>query len=142
VIEIYRTRWLIEELFKALKTGCAIEKRQLESYEALTNALAMFLPIAWQLLLLRSMERTETSAVAKEALTPTQIQILRARVPKFPADPTVSDALRAVAYMGGHFVKTPPGWMVLGRGLVKLLDLEAGFLLAQSLMTIPAVGND
>ena len=44
VIEIYRTRWLIEELFKALKTGCAFEKRQLESYETLTNAWASSCP--------------------------------------------------------------------------------------------------
>lgn len=43
VVEYYRTRWLIEEYFKALKTGCAIEKRQLESYEAMTNLLAILL---------------------------------------------------------------------------------------------------
>jgi hypothetical protein len=27
VLEIYRTRWLIEEFFKALKTGCSLENR-------------------------------------------------------------------------------------------------------------------
>src|SRR5258708_23898155 len=31
VIEYYRARWLIEEFFKALKTGCAVAKRQHES---------------------------------------------------------------------------------------------------------------
>jgi hypothetical protein len=46
IVDAYRARWVIEELFKALKTGCQIEKRQLESYEALRNALALFLPIA------------------------------------------------------------------------------------------------
>jgi hypothetical protein len=35
VVDAYRTRWVIEELFKALKTGCQFEKRQLESYAAL-----------------------------------------------------------------------------------------------------------
>jgi hypothetical protein len=35
-----------EELFKALKSGCQIGKRQMESYEALRIALALFLPIA------------------------------------------------------------------------------------------------
>lgn len=30
VIDCYRRRWLIEEYFKAMKTGCAYEKRQLE----------------------------------------------------------------------------------------------------------------
>jgi hypothetical protein len=28
VVDGYRHRWKIEELFKALKTGCAYEKRQ------------------------------------------------------------------------------------------------------------------
>jgi hypothetical protein len=32
VIEGYRTRWTIEEYFKALKTGCAFEQRKLESF--------------------------------------------------------------------------------------------------------------
>src|SRR6267142_183172 len=26
VVDVYRARWLIEEFFKALKTGCALEK--------------------------------------------------------------------------------------------------------------------
>lgn len=46
IVDYYRARWLIEEFFKALKTGCAIEKLQLESYDSLRNALALHLPIA------------------------------------------------------------------------------------------------
>ena len=133
VLEIYRTRWLIEEFFKALKTGCAIQKRQLESYDGLANALALFLPIAWQLLLLRNLHRTEPAAPATLVLTPTQIEVLRAQLPKLvPTSPTVDQALRAVAYLGGHYVKQPPGWQTLGHGLERLLDLERGWLLARS----------
>lgn len=54
IIDYYQCRWTIEEFFKALKTGCAYEKRQLESYDALSNALAIFSVIAWRLLLARS----------------------------------------------------------------------------------------
>jgi hypothetical protein len=134
VIEIYRTRWLIEELFKALKTGCAFEKRQLESYETLTNALGIFLPIAWHLLLLRHQARTTPDEPAERVLSPVQIDIIRARDPKLlPLRPTAADALRAVAYLGGHFIKRPPGWLVLGRGLEKLLDLETGWRLARGM---------
>jgi hypothetical protein len=134
VIEIYRTRWLIEELFKALKTGCAFEKRQLESYETLTNALGIFLPIAWHLLLLRHQARTSPEQPAERVLSPVQIDVIRARDPKLlPLRPTAADALRAVAYLGGHFIKRPPGWLVLGRGLEKLLDLEAGWRLARGM---------
>lgn len=31
IVDHYESRWLIEEFFKALKTGCAVEKRQLQS---------------------------------------------------------------------------------------------------------------
>jgi Transposase DNA-binding/Transposase DDE domain len=132
VLEAYRTRWLIEEFFKALKTGCAIEKRQLESYDALVNALSLFIPIAWQILLLRNLHRTEPRAPAELVLRPSQIEVLRARLPKLmPLAPTVDDALRAVAHLGGHFIKKLPGWQVLGRGMEDLLLLEEGWLLAR-----------
>jgi len=133
VVEAYRTRWLIEEFFRALKSGCALEKRQLESYESITAALGIFLPIAWQLLLLRNLARTQPNESAELVLTPTQIDVLRAAVPKLARveHPTVAEALRAVAYLGGHFIKRDPGWIVLGRGLEKLLDLELGWQLAK-----------
>ena len=64
MVDAYRARWVIEELFKALKTGCQIEKRQMESYGALRIALALFLPIAVRLLALRDAARSEPDAPA------------------------------------------------------------------------------
>lgn len=135
VLDVYRTRWLIEEFFKALKTGCSLEKRQLDNYGSISAALAIFLPIAWQLLLLRSLARTQPDEPAELVLTTTQCEVLRAAVPplRLPARPTVAQALRAVAYLGGHFTKRAPGWLVLGRGLEKLLDLETGWRLRAAL---------
>ena len=62
VVDIYRHRWVIEEFFKALKTGCLYQERQLESRDALLNALVLFLPIACQLLWLRSCSRNHPDA--------------------------------------------------------------------------------
>jgi Transposase DDE domain len=138
IVDDYRTRWLIEEFFKALKTGCALEKRQLTSYEALTNALAVFVPIAWQLLLLRNLSRTEPEAPATEVLTPTQIDVLRVFVPKanLLPSPTIRQVLLAVARLGGHLSNNgDPGWLVLGRGLEELLLLERGWTAALSRAT-------
>jgi hypothetical protein len=133
ILEFYRTRWLVEEFFKALKTGCAVEKRQLETYDALAVAAAIFIPIAWRALALRALHRSEPKAPATDVLTPSQLAVLRAKLPKLiPLSPTVDDALRAVAWLGGHFIKKPPGWQVLCRGMEDLLMLEAGWLLAQS----------
>ena len=68
IVDAYRTRWLIEEFFKALKTGCAFERMQLESFHALHNALALCLPMAWQMLLLRAVARDKPELPAEAVL--------------------------------------------------------------------------
>jgi hypothetical protein len=126
VIEYYRARWLIEELFKALKTGCQIEKLQLESYDSLTNALGVYLPVAWASLALRAISRTRPDAPATDVLSPTQLQVLRRfGSHKLPEQATVRDALLAVAVFGGYIPhRKPPGWLVLARGMQDLLRYE------------------
>lgn len=134
VVDWYRTRWVIEEYFKALKTGCAYEKRQLESREALENALALFLPIAWQLLRLRTLARDASDKPATEALPASQLAVLQrvARRP-LPQRPTVRDVMLAVAALGGHLKRNgEPGWITLWRGYEELLTLTAGWDLARS----------
>ena len=128
VVDHYRARWLIEEFFKALKTGCRFEERQLESFQSLTNALAIFFPIAWQMLLLRAVSRAEPDAPAETVLTATQIKILQEHQPgKMPrTGATVRHALYAVAGMGGHLKRNgAPGWRTLSYGMQELLKYEA-----------------
>jgi len=134
VIDIYRARWVIEEFFKALKTGCAIEQRQLESKHTILNALGMMLPIAWRLLHLRTLSRTAEGQPARLVLTELELQVLRrASKTPLPADPTVMDVLLAVARVGGHLRSNgAPGWRVLGRGYQDLLMMVAGFRLAMA----------
>jgi IS4 transposase len=133
IVEWYRTRWLIEEYFKALKTGCAYEKRQLESLETLLVALALLAPIAWQLLLLRHLARTAPDTGATAVLSGRQVDVLRAvDGATLGGQPTLREALRAVARLGGHLKQNgPPGWLVLGRGMQKLLWMEAGWAAAE-----------
>jgi hypothetical protein len=138
VVDAYRARWVIEDYFKALKTGCAYEKRQLETCRALLNALAVFAVVAWRLLLLRHTARATPDAPATAALTDQQVRVLTRlaamkgpNVPKveMPANPSAQDALRAVAQLGGHLKRNgPPGWQVLGRGYDSLLLIELGWM--------------
>lgn len=132
IVDNYRKRWVIEEYFKALKNGCLYEERQLESLDTLLNALAIFIPVAWKLLLMRTLAKTKTEQSACLVLTPTQIEVMKAcSKRKLPEIKTVKDALYAVAGMGGHIPNNgPPGWKVLGRGYQKLLMFEAGWLAA------------
>lgn len=132
VVDIYRARWTIEELFKALKTGCAFEKRQLESLPALLNALAVFTPIAWELLRLRAVSRSAPDVEASEVLGHTKLLVLqRHKDTRLRPDATARDAMLAIARLGGHISNNgDPGWIVLGRGYEKLLTYEQGMLLA------------
>lgn len=127
VVDIYRARWLIEEYFKALKTGCSYEARQLDSSRTLEAALGLFVPIASKLLALRTLERTQPTAPATSVLSKAEILVLRTEAPKrFPRNATVADALAAIAYIGGHIKNNgPPGWMVLARGYNDLAKLAA-----------------
>jgi len=133
IVDYYRARWVIEEYFKALKTGCSYERRQLETADHLLNALGLFLPIAVQLLRLRSAARDDPTAPATEFLTPLQLEVLRASVrrPLSPA-PTIGEAMHAVAAIGGHLKRNgEPGWQVLWRGYHRLQVLTEGWLLAE-----------
>jgi hypothetical protein len=138
VVDHYRARWLVEEYFKALKTGCAYEKRQFESRHALLNMLALLVPIAWMLLALRAALNSDSTAPASRLLSVRQLAVLRAALKHrtkrdlLPETPTERDAANGIARLGGYVNKSrPPGWLVLGRGYEDLLVMEAGWALAR-----------
>ena len=128
VVDAYRARWVVEEFFKALKTGCAFQKRQLESLSALLNALAVFTPIACNLMLLRNLARDEPDLPAATVLAPVELLVLqRHKATKLPAAATIRAAMLAIARLGGHITNNgEPGWIVLGRGYEKLLMMAEG----------------
>lgn len=135
VVTWYRTRWLIEEFFKCLKTGCAYEKRQLESLDTLLIALALLAPVAWQLLVMRHLARELGTVTATVALTQRQVAVLRATPAgsALSAKPSIRDALLALARLGGHLRQNgEPGWLVLARGMQTLRCMEAGWAAAEA----------
>jgi len=139
VVDHYRARWLIEEYFKALKTGCAVEKRQLTHVTGLVRALAVFVPMAWRLLLLRHLGRALVSTLADRLFDVDQVRLLRKllhrRGYQLPRRPTMRDAMLGIAALGGHIKNNgTPGWLVLGRGLTRFFETEIGWRLARGEM--------
>lgn len=134
VVDIYRARWVIEEFFKALKTGCSMEKRQLETQQGLEKALAVEIPIAWQMLALRYAARVPTTP-ASAVLPATVLALLSwmATTPgknrwgiklATPTAPTAKEALWAIARIGGHLPHNgPPGWITIRRGLDDVMTI-------------------
>ncbi len=130
IVDNYLARWTIEEFNKALKTGCAYESREFETLHALLIILAISLPIASELLWLRSRARNQPDTPATDVLTKQQIEILRRLGSRpMPAKATAHDALWAVAGLGGHQKRNgEPGWLVLYRGMQTLLTYEVGYV--------------
>jgi len=138
VVDHYRARWVIEDYFKALKTGCAFEKRQLTTFDGLVRALALFIPMAWRLLLLRHLGRAASPVSVRRCLDAEQLRLLHKlldqRRYQLPATPSIRDVMLGIAALGGHIPNNgPPGWLVLGRGLTRLLDAEVGWRLAREM---------
>jgi Transposase DNA-binding/Transposase DDE domain len=133
IVDIYRARWLIEDYFNALKTGCRYEDRQLESYQTLLNALVLLIPVSWQLLLLRYLSRAKESEPAKHYFSQSELLLLMKRSDyKMSSEPTLKEALWAVASIGGHIRNNgDPGWLVLMRGFQELLKMDMGYQVAK-----------
>lgn len=127
VVDAYRQRWMIEEYFKALKSGCAYESRQLESRDALVRALAILAPLAWRLFHLRALAELHPDADAEILMTPTELRVLRhLHKPKLALTLTANEALLAIAAIGGHLKRNgSPGWLTLWRGWRRLVDVAS-----------------
>lgn len=133
VVDMYRARWTIEEFFKALKTGCAYEARQLGDYTSLVNALAVFAPIACRMLALRTEARRVPDSPATDILAEDELNVLRVlgRRP-LTAAPTARDVLLAIAELGGYIKYSgEPGWLTLARGCAELRTLTRGWRAAK-----------
>lgn len=133
IVDHYRARWMIEELFKAIKSGCSFEKRQLQDYEGLVNLLAVFAPIAYRMLLIRAESRRVPDAPATDVISQDHIDVLRARGRlKLSAHPTTREVYLAIAALGGHIkYNGDPGWSTLAYGLEKLEILTEGWIAAK-----------
>lgn len=132
ILRWYTYRWRVEEYHKILKSGTQVERYRLAS-EGMKTLLGFLCVTAVELLRLTYLERTQPQLPAQDVLTPLQIKVLTAKIPKVPKALTVPWAVKAVARLGGyleHRRNTPIGIQVLWKGWAKLNDLMEGWLLA------------
>jgi hypothetical protein len=137
-IRWYSYRWLTEEYHQCLKTGCAIEKRQLDHADDIRRLLGFCGPIAVRLLQIRQLTRLAPDAPAVAYIDPLTVQILTERLPRPPALPLTMQAFWVgVAQLGGYQNRKgdgPPGWKTIWRGWQYLNDLVHGAQLCQAMM--------
>jgi hypothetical protein len=133
IVDIYRNRWKIEEYFKALKSGCSLEKRQVESYGALCKVLALFVPIAYRLLLLRGLAKRYPRSAARRAFSQIELELITKSPSNLgrPRPRNVEEAMNCLARLGGHIRNNgSPGWQTLAWGYEKLLAMKLGWEIA------------
>lgn len=138
VVAHYRHRWLIERYHFVLKSGCGVEQLQLETRAGLERALAVCSLVAWRLLWLTYQARQSPEEPCTSVFAPHEWQVLHctlSRTTTLPAQPpSLREATRMVARLGGFLARAgdgEPGVKTIWRGLIRLDDLAATWLLAR-----------
>jgi Transposase DNA-binding/Transposase Tn5 dimerisation domain len=130
VLGYYEQRWLIEEWHKALKTGCRVEARQLQTGARLAPLVGLLSVVAVRLLELRAVARGEPDRPTEELVPRRYVRLLEgSRKVGAGAFGRVGEFVRGVAKLGGFLGRKgdgEPGWMTIWRGWEKLQGMVRG----------------
>jgi Transposase DNA-binding/Transposase Tn5 dimerisation domain len=144
----YTLRWLVERYHFALKSGCRVEKLELEKAERLERALATYAVVAWRLLWLTYEARRAPEASCEGVLPREQWQVLHRAVhgtDTAPASPpSLREAVRQIARLGGFLARKDdgePGVKTIWRGLRRLEDIFLGWKLSHENPAGEVAGN-
>lgn len=139
-VDWYACRWGIEVWHKVLKSGCAIEARQLATGDRLQRCLTLYSVIAWQVLYATMLARSLPDAPCTVLLEADEWQALYCaihRVPiPAPTPPALRQAVRWIAQLGGFPARTrdgEPGVTVLWKGFQHLADLTTMYQIMKPL---------
>ena len=139
-LQWYAWRWKIEVFHKILKSGCKVELSRLRTAPRLVKLIATCCVVAWRIFWLTMINRSQPAAAPAVALTQLELQLLDQLTParSAPAEaPTLAHYIVQIARLGGYLDRasdSPPGNIVLWRGLARLNDLSLGFSLRDGLV--------
>lgn len=144
----YARRWLIERYHFVLKSGCRVERLQLETADRLRRALATYSAVAWRLLRLTYEARRRPDAPCEPVLGRDEWEVLHRASREAASPPTdppsLRVAIRQVARLGGFLARRSdgePGVQPIWRGLRRLDDLVTGWRWASRSAPTDLVGN-
>jgi hypothetical protein len=134
----YAMRWRIETFHKILKSGCRAEAAKLRTAERIVNLIAVFCVLSWRIFWMTMMNRVAPLVSPLVALTQIETRLLDGLLPETckRQKATLSTYLIKIARLGGYLARrsdSPPGNMVMWRGLSRLTDIELGFLMGVKL---------
>jgi hypothetical protein len=134
----YAMRWRIETFHKILKSGCRAEASRLRTAQRIVNLIAVFCLLSWRIFWMTMINRVAPMSSPLVALTEVETQLLDTLLPEKPKrrKAKLSTYLIKIARLGGYLARasdSPPGNMVMWRGLSRLTDIELGFLMGVEL---------
>jgi hypothetical protein len=127
VIQFYCTRWMIEILFRVLKSGCRVEQRRFACLQRLQTCLAAYLIVAWRTLYVCRLGRACPDMSCEALFDPAEWKsvwkIVRHSDPP-PQPPTLAAMTHMVATLGGYVPRkaSPPGPQTIWIGLQRTHD--------------------
>ncbi len=129
-IRWYTYRWLIERYHYVLKSGCGVEKLQLETAERVKKALATYAIVAWRLLWLLYESRNNPEMSSELVFSEDEWQSLYCYINKkndvpneVPPIKTVIIWIAKLFRFLGRKKDGEPGIKCLWRGLRRLFDI-------------------
>jgi Transposase DNA-binding/Transposase Tn5 dimerisation domain len=135
-IKWYSMRWLIERYHYTLKSGCQVEKLQLEDSDRIDCAAAVYCVVAWRLMYVTYLGRNEPDEPALIMLEKHELEALYSFVNKTKKPPkqplSNKEAVLLIARLGGFNNRKSdgvPGLKVIWRGLSRLKDIANSYLL-------------
>jgi hypothetical protein len=145
IVGWYRKRWLIEQLFRTLKTqGFNVEESQVVEAHALMNLVTAALIAAMQTLQLTLARDGETRQPVSDAFPAAELRALKAVERKLPGrtakqrNPHPPDSLAWAAWIiarlggwTGYASQKPPGPKTMHLGLTQFQALAHGWLLCE-----------
>jgi hypothetical protein len=124
-----------------------VEDLQLRTTARVERVLAVYAIVAWRLLWLTYLARTDPEVPCTVVLSPAEWQVLAALThPNQPLParpPPIGQAVRWIAQLGGFLGRAgdgEPGLKVLWRGLRRLEDLTLGWQIAHAGASPPLPG--
>lgn len=128
-VQWYLCRWQIEVYFRILKSGCKVEQLQLQTRDRLEVALAFYMIIAWRVLYLVLLGRTEPELSCEAVFAPQEwkaVLMVLEKKRKPPRDaPLLGEFLSKMARLGGYLARKgdgPPGPKAIWIGLQRTRD--------------------
>ncbi|MBF0246300.1 MAG: IS4 family transposase, partial [Planctomycetes bacterium] len=149
VLDWYAVRWQIEVFHRTLKTGFQIENRLFGTADRIESCLAVDMIMGWRVMHLVKLGRENPNAPCSVYFEEAQWRALLMRTNRDPApwtgpEPTLGDAMRMVAKLGGYLGRKsdgPPGAEVLWRGLQHLDDITEAWVIMSGFQRPPVLGG-